>query len=899
MNTTLWLDAANFNELGQWKLDTQFTHEMGSSYLLACHAPGTPVADATTTIVLPQQGRYRVWVRTRNWYYAYAPGQFTLQVDGVSSGAVLGAQMSNDWVWQIAGDFTLSAGEHSLTLHDLTGFFGRCSSIFITDDVEYVSPRPVPEFEKARAKWLGLSLTPVEEGDYDLLVAGAGPGGTATAIMAARMGSRVLMISDRPVLGGNASIEGGIGMDGAQARQPNARSGGIVEEIIRLKSETGLGWGETITRLCCAEPNLTIVYNQHVIDAQTTETEDGTITIEAAITRDTLKGTRHRYTAKMFADCTGDSWLGYYAGAKYRLGREAKWQFEEEFAPEHPDLLTMSGTIMHTIMKDTGAPTPFEKPDFVTKVNEGKAFGRNIEKIGSCWWVESPNVLDDLYDGEITRDEVFRSYLAYFNYLKNLWDEKDRTVNHTFDYINHINKKRESRRLIGDYTLTQNDCMASKDFPDTVGHAGWPIDLHHPKGIYSGEEGPFFSNTHVPEVKIPFRCLYSKNVDNLMMAGRNTSVTHVALGTARLQATIAGLGQAIGIAAHLCLQKGLTPRQLGNQCLAEYRQVLLKYDQYIPGLQNCDSADLARNATVTASSESKTQIYHRNMGIWQETLPLNKQRACFVARLVCKEIPSVWLLLTNHTDMPIPLDLHLREQADPDAYTTTEDLKIVQSIVPPNGEHWVRFDCDLCIEKRYFWMWVDKTEGLSWRSLICPPLDCTRSERDSADQIFPSMRGKAHCIALQEPVALPANAAAENVINGFGRITNDSQYAWVSDETEALPQWIRLQFDTPTTVNSLHITFDTDMTNPTMAGYCYLRNVPELVQDYTVVVETEAGNIVVAEVSENIMRKQVHQFASLQAKSITVQVSKTGDGKTARIFELRAYHEAEAIAALK
>ena len=883
-NWKLWIDTMSFKDCGGWKKDTQFTHLMGSGYLLACEAPGVPVKDAETDFTVPAEGTYRIWARARNWYYQYAPGKFSVSVDGKESGTVLGALMSSEWLWQIAGDFRLAAGKHSVRLHDLTGYFGRCSSLVITNDCDYVPPRPVDAFEAERAACLGLSLEPADEGNWDVLVAGGGPGGVPAAIAAARHGSRTVLITNRPILGGNSSSEAGVNYNGASARQPNAREGGITEELIRLKGHSGCSWTAALEKLCKAEKNLTVVCNRHVYAA---ETKDGKILNVTA--RDTVKGTRHRYTAKMYIDCTGDSWMAYAAGARYRIGREAKWQHGEDFAPEQPDLLTMSGTLMNPRMTDTGHPVSYQAPEWVPVLPEGKKFGRNIEGIGMVWWAEAPNVLDDLFDAELARDEIFRVYLAYFNYLKNLWDEKDRAADYAFEFMNHIDAKRESRRILGDYILTQQDCMAGRDFPDTVCHAGWPIDIHHPKGIYSGMEGPFFSNTHVPLVKIPFRCLYSVNIRNLLMAGRNISVTHVALGTTRLQGTIANMGQAAGTAAALCVQKNITPRVLDTEYLSEYRQTLLREDQYIPGLKNADGNDLAREATVTASSQSRKEIYVNRLGTDGEVLPLDRQRATFLARGVSPEIASAWIRLKNDNEEPVELTVHVRTQKDPDGYTTEEDLCRVEISVPA-GEHWLEVPIHKTVEDRYLWFWIDAMPGLGWRVWNYPPLDWTRSERKSVSDKFVNIRNQAHSALLTKPAEEPADCSPENVINGYSRANSAKEYEWVSDPEEKLPQWICLKLKKPSEINTVQITFDTDMTNNSML-VPVAKCPKQLATDYSVAVKTETGWKQVAEVHGNFSRRRVHQFDACRAESVRITVSGSGDGRTARIFEVRIYDE--------
>lgn len=880
----LWIDALDFDTYGQWKSDTQFTHLMGSGCLIACHTPGVPVKDAAVKINAECEGMYRVWIRARNWYYNSAPGKFSVLVDGKDNGVVLGALMSNDWVWQIAGDFCFDKGEHTISLHDLTGYFGRCSSVIITNDMNFVPKRPVDEFEHERAEMLGISLEPQNEGEWDVLVAGGGPGGVPAAIAAARKGMRTVLLTNRPLLGGNSSEEAGVQFNGASARQPNAREGGIAEELIRLKGHLGCTWTQALLMMCAAEPCLTVIYDMHIFDAQVVNNS-----IESVTARHTVQGTRHKYKAKMYIDSTGDSWLGYAAGAKYRIGREASWQAQEQFAPVVPDLLTMSGTLMRPQMRDTGSPVEYTAPEWVPVFPKGKKFGRNIEEIGMVWWAEAPNVLDDIYDAELARDEIFRLYLGYFNYLKNLWDEKEKAVNYTFDFMNHIDAKRESRRLIGDYMLTQDDCMQGKNFPDTVCHAGWPIDLHHPKGIYSGEEGPFFSNTHVPLVHIPYRCLYSVNINNLFMAGRNISVTHVALGTTRLQGTIANMGQAVGTAAALCIEKNIMPRTLGQTYLQEYRQILLKDDQYIPELKNDDENDLAKSCIITASSENKTEMYINRLGQDGDILPLDRQRATFMARGVSDYIKSIWLRLYNDGQEDIKVTIHVRAQADPDGYTTEKDFLVVTNTIK-SGEHWVEYPIDRTVSMRYLWVWIEQTAHIGWRIWKYPPLDWTRSERTEIIDKFENMRNECHCIALEEPKESIANCGAENIINGFSRSHDAQNYCWVSDSKQELPQWINLKLAKKETINTVQITFDSDMTNNAML-VPIMRCPKQLVVDYTVEIKTADGWHAAAKVTGNYLRRRVHTFTACEAEEVRVNVTRTGGDKSARIFEVRLYND--------
>lgn len=887
----IWIDAADFQNAGQWKLDTQFTHLCGSPYLLACHTPGVPVRDAVCRFAAPFEGMARVWVRTKNWFLPDSPGRFTVSLDGHES-AELGDMATHDWYWQIACDVHIEAGEHTLVLKDKTGYFERCAAVLITDDMDFVPARPMHEYVKLRAACKNIDLTARDADEYDVVVAGAGPGGVPAAA-AARLGARTLLIGSRSVLGGNASSEVGVGFNGASARQPNAREGGVAEEIIRARLGEGKTWQQALEALCATEKNLTVMTGWFVCSA---ETETGAIhSIEA---QSVMDNSCIRVRGRQFIDCTGDGWLGYYAGAKYRIGSETKWQYDEEFAPERADTLTMSGCTMRGYGRDdipkmyveTDHEVKYDAPAWVPRSAAGKGYGRNIEHIDFVWWVEAPNSYDDLYDAELARDELFRIQLGHYNYLKNLWDEKERARNYALMYMPYYDAKRESRRFIGDYVLTQNDCMSGRDFPDTVAHAGWPVDLHNPKGLYSGAEGPFFSNTQIPLTKIPFRCLYSKNISNLLFAGRCASVSQIALGTARVQNTIACMGQAVGTAAAMCVQKGINPRALGEEHLDAFRQRLLRDDQYIPGLRSSDERDIARRMTVTASSEKAGEEYLPHLGVETEGYELDCQRATFFARGVPDHIGRVWTKLVNKNDAPADVLFHVRVQADPDGYITAEDLCAVTVRLPAHASDWFEIPINADTKLRYLWLWTDKCSGVFWPVWRGSALDHTRSERQSEGDVFPNIRNETHCVLLEKPVIETANCAAANVINGYSRIRSARDYEWASDPDQGLPQWVMLSSTEKQTINTACLTFDTDMANPSLLNLA--TKIPRpLVTDY--VLEAFDGDKWrdLARVAGNNLRHCVHTFAPIAAEKVRLTTLDSGDHKTARLFEIQLYNE--------
>lgn len=891
-NKYLWIDATDFEQKGEWVLDTQFVHLMGSPYLLACETPGKPVADATVKAKWEGGKMVRVWVRTKNWYFPYTPGIFNVAINGVKNKVDLGDSPTHEWYWQLAGDFTLSKGEFELALCDRSGYFGRCAAILITDDMDYVPKRPVTDYVQERAKFMGVDVMPVNFGEYDVVVCGAGPGGVPAAIAAARHGAKTLLISGRPVVGGNASTEAGVGFNGASSRQYNAREGGIAEEIVRTRFAENKNWTTVLQELCDKEENLTVIYNYFVNGAETVDNSIKSITALNILTNEQIL-----ILGEQFIDCSGDGWLGYYAGAKYRIGREASWQYNEDFAPEVADTRTMSGCVMRstaggrTLYKETDHEVKFDAPDWVPKFPKGQDYGRRIERVGFEWWLEAPNIYDDIYDAEMTRDELFRILLGHFNYLKNLWEEKERAKNYILNIMPFYNAKRESRRFVGDYVLTQNDCMEGKNFEDTVCYTGWPIDLHNPKGIYSGKEGPYFSNTHVPMAKVPFRSLYSVNIHNLLFAGRCASVSHIALGTCRLQNTIATEGQAVGTAAAICVKEGITPRILGQTRIHELQQMLIKDDQYIPGCISTDKNDIARKATVTASSEKQDEVVYAHIGAESEGFEMNKQRATFFARDVSDYVDSVWTKFTNKTNSEKKVKLHVYLQHDPDGYFV-EDKPVSDCTVllPPKSTNWYEVKVDVTTKIRYLWMWAEEAEGVWWHTYKAPALDHSYSERTSANQPFPNMRSITHCVQLKKPEIHIANCSAPNVINGYSRINDHVNYEWVSDPSQGLPQWIELKLDKQQPINKIHVTLDTDMTNPSML--LPFEDFPHtLVRAYTVEVHDGEKWITVGEVKDNFLRRIDHTFDSINATAIRINVTETGDNLTARIFEVRIYNE--------
>lgn len=904
----IWIDALDFEEKGGWKEDTQFVHLMGSGYLIAADVPGVPVEDARLEVTIPEAGKYRAWVRDRNWLRWHSPGTFNLIVNGENNGRALGALPSDAWVWEIAGDYDLAAGPCSIALHDLTGYFGRCASILLTTDPDYVPPREVGRLQKERARIRGLDAEEKYGGDYEVIVVGGGPGGVPAAIASAREGAKTLLLQDRPMLGGNGSREVGVTFDGASVGHTYAREGGIAEEIRRLRDADPVyygDWTRAMEKLTAAEENLTVVCNQHVYDVEMADE----ITIAGVRTQNTRTLEHRRYTGRIFIDCTGDAWVGYYAGAKYHYGREAQYEYGESYAPEMADIITMSGCIKSgglPFFEDKGEPVEYHAPDWVPKLPEDdKEFGRIIKGPWMHWWMEAPNDYDDMWDGEETRDALLMVVLGAYDHMKNHWEKRESILNQTLRFSSVFNGRRESRRLIGDYVLTQDDCTSGRMFDDAVTYSGWALDVHHPKGIYSGKEGPLYCAVRVPLPKVPYRCLYSKNINNLLFAGRNVSATHIAIGTLRVQNTIATMGQAAGTAAALCIRLDECPRGIYQRHIHELQQLLLKNDQYIPGLKNEDPGDPCLTSTVAASSVSHVEIFKNKHGTDGPLLPLNVARSTvFGLSRKHDRVDNLYVKLYSTRSEPCQVTLHAHTEGDLDTAPDYGEVVTAEATVPPGGENWVCFPVNIVKKEKqnsggYLRVWLDPAEGIFWRSIETLSFYRLAGELKE-DGTWDMTYGRGFYVQPQKPADIPANCAPENVINGYSRILDAERYEWVSDPEQALPQWIELTFAKPAEIDTVSLVFDTDMTNPGTPHVNHkpvkIPGVPQCVKDYDVEIFTGDGWRKIAETRGNFMRKQTHRFDAAEVEKIRVTVLATWGDKSARIMEIRAKSkEAEAV----
>jgi len=556
---TVLVEAESFAQRGGWQIDQQSIEVMGSPYLLA-HGLGVPVEDAKTTVTFPAPGEYQVFVRTKNWVAGYdgaeAPGRFQLLIDGKPLKETFGTR-SAEWFWHEGGTVRIAKKEVAVALHDLTGFEGRCDAIVFT--TEGAKPPNDPDALAAlRRKALGLAEKPRDAGEFDLVVVGGGVAGTCAAVAGARLGLSVALVQDRPVLGGNSSSEVRVWIQGGTMLPPYPRLGEIVRELNprppRNCPDTAEAHGDAVKlAIVQAEKTISLFLSHHAFAVEM----DGK-RLAAVVARNIVNGQEVRFVGRIFADCTGDGSVGFLAGADHEMlsaghmGRSNLWR-----------------------VVDTGEPAPFPPCPWAFDLR-GKPFPTKLDRLGKWFW-ESGFSHDPIAKGEAIRDNNFRAMYGAWDTLKN---HLKLYPNHKLEWAAYVAGKRESRQLLGDVVLTQDHVLKGEPFPDACVPCTWSIDLHVPEpGLgkyFEGEE--FISVAKFTRFKgpypIPYRCLYSRNIANLMMAGRDISVTHEALGTVRVMGTCGMMGEVVGRAAALCKKHGAAPRDVYEKHLDELKGLL-------------------------------------------------------------------------------------------------------------------------------------------------------------------------------------------------------------------------------------------------------------------------------------------------------------------------------------
>ncbi|WP_461098289.1 FAD-dependent oxidoreductase [Spirosoma luteolum] len=744
--------------------------------------------------------------------------------------------------------------------------------------------------------------------EADLLVIGGGLAGVCCALTAARAGIQVLLVQDRPVLGGNASSEVRLWVLGATSHMGNnnrwAREGGVIDELLlenlyRNPEGNPLIFDTILLEKVVAEANITLLLNTAVYNLTMSPEEAGRIEQVQAFCAQ--NSTQYELVAPLYCDASGDGIVAFLAGAAFRMGAESTDEFGERFAPS-ADYGELLGHSLYFYSKDTGKPVRFVPPayalDDITSIPRFRSF--NTGDYGCrLWWLEYGGRHDTVHDTETIKWELWRVVYGAWNYIKNSGNFPE-AANLTLEWVGHIPGKRESRRFEGDYILTQQDIIEQRTHTDAVAFGGWSIDLHPADGVFS--EKPGCNQWHSKGLyTLPYRCFYSRNVSNLFLAGRIISASHVAFGSSRVMGTSAHGGQAVGMAAALCTRQGIRPRDLTTEpaLMQRLQQALLATGHHIPGQRLYDENDLTQRATLSVSSEL----------ILTELLPdgpmlLLQHSIGQMLPLHAGAIPAltVWASATEDTLLTVELRIsrnaqnhtpdHTLERRDIPLTTGSQALHLVFTEVMPHDGY--AFVCFLKNERVSMQGSQQRVTGiLSVFNKTNPAVSNYGKQEPTTDigvEAFefwtPDRRPKGHNLAMQiRPGLRPFSA--ENVRNGLQRPTTTPN-AWVAEPADAHPT-LTLSWPEARRIREVVLNFDTDFDHPLES---VLMTHPETRSPFCVadIVLCDDRQQQVYEATNNYLSQRVIQFEPpLSTRSLSIHLANPGPHVPAALLAVRCY----------
>ncbi|MBI3973017.1 MAG: FAD-dependent oxidoreductase [Chloroflexi bacterium] len=743
---------------------------------------------------------------------------------------------------------------------------------------------------------------------YDLVVVGGGMAGCAAAITAARRGVRTALVQDRPVLGGNGSKEIRVWLLGANGGGNNAyfRETGLMEELrlenlYRNPEGNAEIWDTVLLERVLTQDHLDIFLNTIITDVATEPTMPAGQEDSRRITRVSgytlASELRHTFEAPLFVDATGDGTVALLAGATYRTGREASREFGETLAPEAAEPYVLGGTIMFQA-KDTGKPVRFVPPSWAHRFAEDDLRHRRHSSWQAgiqYWWIEHGGAGDTIHDNEAVKFELLRILYGIWDHLKNGEEHRHDTETQTLEWAGVLPGKRESRRFMGDYLLTERDILEQVDQPDRIAYGGWNIDHHPPHGFWAKDEPPAY-HFHQPGIySIPYRSLYARDVANLFLAGRHISTSHVAMCSTRVMLTCAQGGEAVGAAAARCLRLETTPRGLyeGGH-VAGVQQDLLKDDHYIIGVRNDDPADLARHAAVAASSAASAELTESD-----GTVPLDRDRLLMVP-YTGGSLDGLQVLL----DVDAPATLrYARYATERYKYYPTRQLDEGRVTVAPGYHQWVRLPLPgESGEVGFHFLELKAAPGVQWhttteqlagvRSLVPRPSPDTAGNRNPYSRWTKlgghGQVGPNYCFRLQ-PAQRPYGP--QEVTNGYQR-PHVLPNLWTSQRTAFdAPEWLELAWDTPQTLYEVRLYFNSDLDRHLSNVWVEYpdRVIPDLVRDYRLECHRHGRWHSLVEVTDNHQRLRVHTFAPVAAERLRLLVLATNGSPHAQLYELRVY----------
>nr|WP_261166507.1 FAD-dependent oxidoreductase [Microbacterium sp. Marseille-Q6965] len=745
--------------------------------------------------------------------------------------------------------------------------------------------------------------------ESDITVVGGGLAGVCAAISAARLGKQVALVNNRPVLGGNSSSEVRVWVCGATAHgvQRFARETGVVGELYvenqyRNPEGNPILWDEVVWDAVRAEPNIRLFLNTDVREVDAADV-DGERIIRSV--RGWTMGSEiwSEFRSPYFLDCTGDGLIGHLAGADYRLGREARHEHGEEWAPEVADREFLGSTILF-YTADRGRPVEYVAPDSAIDIRDTPIPTSRILRSGDSgahyWWIEWGGELDIVDDNERIRDELRGVIFGIWDYIKNSGRFEAEKLD--LEWVGAIPGKREYRRFLGDHVLTQNDILGQVDFPDAVAFGGWSIDLHPVKGMYSTEAGALQRYSD-GIYGIPFRSYYSRNVANMLMAGRDISATHVAFGSSRVMATCGVGGEAAGTGAALALDLGVRPRELAERHPEALRQLLLRQDAGVFGVRNADPHDLALRATVTASSEvTSIDVEEFHPGAEASLLPLETDIGLLAP--VDPRLDGIDVLLNVRADTVLEASLWTTGRPQ-NAVPVDRRLSVRVPVTASPDPQWVRLPLEWAPpepESVVVCLAPNDAVDVHLRTAQVPGMLTLvrRAEADgdanvAVDQseaviAWPAipLRGR----TMRARIAPPTAAfAATKVAGGYQRYYGGPNL-WASLPADTAP-WIRLDWAEARRVSEARLVFDDDLDVELNTLHHHRtpdRVFPELVRDYAIEALDDEGTWrEVASGVGNRKRHRVHRFPPVTTRAIRLRVLTTNGAPQARVHALRVY----------
>lgn len=747
----------------------------------------------------------------------------------------------------------------------------------------------------------------IVEERYDIVVCGGGLAGFCAAVAAARHGAQVCLVQDRPVFGGNSSSEIRVPPQGAASFHAYARETGIISELLieerAINHESPVFdngyinsvWDMVMYNMAVSTPGLTIRLNSAVIDVVMRDER----TVEAVVARVGNAETELRLSAETFIDCTGDGVVAALAGCEWRYGTESRDEFGEPHAPEQASDAVM-GSSIHIKAKDVGRPVPFKAPDWAVRYADPDFFwkrGRGVNPYSGFWWLELSVPWHTIHDNETLRHELTRHALGIWDYIKNRDPVvREEARNYALDWIGQVPGKRESRRIVGEYWMTEHDPLLRTVFPDEAAYGGWFIDLHEPGGLLaevsekSAVEAPesqsYMAKSYVGPFGIPLRILIAKGMNNLMMAGRNVSVTHAALGTVRVMGTTALMGQAAGTAAAIALREGIRVREVPERSMGKVQQTLLRDGCFLLHAKNEDERDLARRATASASSEAALASSEPAPG---QGDALTARRGQWIA-VGADPLDLLAVNLSNESGAPQEIEVRLYAVDHLWDYRVSpgEPLASASLTVPSGQEQWIEWPLRLDVHEyrgRYVRLDLLANPHVQWHAA-----SSLEPGHVSAYEIGESkMRKLGNGVMMSLQVEPPQRCyEAANALSG---VTRPYRYTnlWRSDPSQALPQWLELTWPEPVGIGSVELTLPGHLLRGYMQ-YPALYRDPQCPKKLTIEAYADGGWEKVAELDDNYQRRLVIPFAQpIAAERLRVVVHETNGDPSAAIYEIRCY----------